>query len=541
MNQRSKFLIISTLLLLFNSCARVGTPTGGPEDETPPELIVSNPENGTTNFAGNIIQLTFDERIITRSIETDLILTPKPEGTFRARVNKNILSLTFTEPFRENTTYNLSFGSTIQDITNNNPAEGVVLSFSTGDYIDSLSIQGKVLNLYNQEPIENLLVSLYSEDDSLDVLSGPASYYNRTDSAGNYRFTNLPHGKFRVYATRDKNNNSQADSENEKYGFYKDTLSLSSPASNIDFTVQSLNTSQLRTVFTRTYGTYYDISFNKAVTNFQILEGPEILYDQPEDDKIRFYPYQQSLGDTTQIIYSVRDSLQTTFRDTVGVYFSESKLDRPQFSLEVSPNENQIPPNDTITIAFNKPVIDFNLDSIYFQLDSLNQVPIDPNTVIWNTLNTELKFPIDIVSLLNQSESPNIAMTLGTGTFISADSDSSVQQTKPLSLLTLDDSAIIGGTVQSQDSDIIIQLLDSRTLEVVRSTTDKNFNFQYLSAGRYMVRVIKDINSNGKWDTGNILDWQIPEPVKFYYDDFYKTKVIEVRKNWEQTDINIFF
>ena len=40
---------------------------------------------------------------------------------------------------------------------------------------------------------------------------------------------------------------------------------------------------------------------------------------------------------------------------------------------------------------------------------------------------------------------------------------------------------------------------------------------------------------------GNILKWEDPEPVKFYFDEFYKTKVIEIRKNWEQTDANIFF
>ncbi|MBO3698758.1 Ig-like domain-containing protein [Roseivirga sp. E12] len=538
---RTRTALSLILLLFIGSCARVGAPTGGPEDETPPVLISSTPEAGTTNFEGQTIQLSFDERIITRSIETDLIITPKPAGTYRARVNKNVLSLSFTEPFQENTTYNLSFGSTIQDITNNNPAEGINLSFSTGEYIDSLTIAGKVLNLYTQDPIENLLVSLYSESDSLDILTGPASYYSRTDSAGNYNFRNLPSGQFRVYAVRDKNNNSQADSESELYGFYPDTLSLSSSLTNIDFTIQSLNTERIRTVSARNFGIYYDISFNKSVSNFEIVEGEDLIYSIPEASKVRFYPMDRPTSDTTQLIFSVKDSLNSVFLDTVQVSFNESRLDPAAFSFEVSPSTNQLPPKDTISISFNKPVLQFNADSLYYQLDSTTTHQIDPTLISWDKLNTQASFPIDIVELLNRVSSPNIFLVFKTGAFISADNDTSIQQDKSISLLTTDDSAVIGGSVVSDHEQIIVQLLDSRTHDVVRTSNSKEFLFTYLSAGRYMIRVIKDINGNGKWDIGNLLNWESPEPAKFYFDDFYKTKFIEVRKNWEQTDVNVFF
>ena len=542
MNSASRYLIVYLLpLALLASCARVGTPTGGPEDETPPMLLKSIPADGTTGFNGNTILLTFDERIVTNSLETDFILTPKPSGTFRARVNKNVLSLSFTEPFNENTTYSLSFGNTIQDITNDNPADGINLSFSTGDYIDSLSIQGQVLNLYSQEPIENLLVSLYSEQDSLDILSGPASYYSRTDSAGIYKFRNLPNGNFRVYAVRDKNKNSQADSDKEAYGFYGDTLVLANAINDINFSVQNLNTDNIRTVSARGFGVYFDLAFNKAISNFEMLEDEDLIYDQPESKTIRFYRMDRPYSDTTQVIYSVKDSIGTVYRDTVGVYFNESKLDPLPFSFQLTPSGEFIAPNDSLKITFNKPVISVNIDSLSIQVDSLNTIPLKENFISWNKLNTELSYPLDLVSLLNQTSSKTISIALRTGAFISADGDSSIVQTKNLSLLTTEDSAIIGGTVQSNSANIIVQLLDARTLKVVRSSTSKNFLFPYLPAGRYMIRIVKDLNNNGKWDTGNILKWEDPEPVKFYFDEFYKTKVIEVRKNWEQTDANIFF
>ncbi len=538
---RRYFIVYLLPLAMLASCARVGTPTGGPEDETPPTLLKSTPADGTTGFNDNTILLTFDERIVTNSLETDLILTPKPSGTFRARINKNVLSLAFTEPFLENTTYSLNFGNTIQDITNNNPADGINLSFSTGDYIDSLSIQGQVLNLYTQEPIQNLLVSLYSEQDSLDILSGPASYYSRTDSAGIYNFRNLPNGNFRVYAVRDKNKNSQADSDKEAYGFYADTLTLTTSLNNINFTVQNLNTDNIRTVSARGFGVYFDLAFNKPISDFRVQKGDDWIYDQPESKTIRFYPMDRPSSDTTQVIYSVKDSIGTVFSDTVGVYFNESKLDPLPFSFQISPPGEFIAPNDSLKIAFNKPVIHLNTDSLYIELDSLTTIPLKENLISWNKLKTQLSYPLELLSLFSQTSSKTISIALRTGAFISADGDSSIIQAKNLSLLTTDDSAIIGGSVQSNSPNIIVQLLDARTLKVVRSSTSKNFLFPYLPGGRYMIRVIKDLNKNGKWDTGNILKWENPEPVKFYFDEFYQTKVIEVRKNWEQTDANIFF
>ena len=139
--------IILALISFIVGCANISTPQGGPEDETPPVLLSSVPEQGQTNYQGQSIFLTFDEWVNTKNIETDIIITPRVTGSFKTRVKKNTVELSFFEPFRENTTYSVGFGSTIQDITNNNPAQNLNLSFSTGAYIDSLTISGNVKTL----------------------------------------------------------------------------------------------------------------------------------------------------------------------------------------------------------------------------------------------------------------------------------------------------------------------------------------------------------------------------------------------------------
>ena len=94
-----KKLFTLLLLAFLASCARIDTPIGGPEDKTPPTFLVSTPPNQSTNFAGQVINLTFDEWITTKNIESDLIITPKIETGFKPRIKKQQLQLLFNKPF----------------------------------------------------------------------------------------------------------------------------------------------------------------------------------------------------------------------------------------------------------------------------------------------------------------------------------------------------------------------------------------------------------------------------------------------------------
>ncbi|MFY0591674.1 Ig-like domain-containing protein [Roseivirga sp.] len=534
------FCSFTLLSLAIFSCARIISPTGGPEDEEGPDLISSTPAPGETNFKGQTLKFSFSERVQARSLETDIVITPKPEGSFKSRINKNVVELTFFEPFKDSTTYSINFASSVQDVTNNNPADGVGLSFSTGPYIDSLSISGNIVNLYNQEPVENALVSLYQLQDSLNIIDGAASYYSKTDSVGNYSFNNLPSGEFRVYAVRDKNSNGIADTEKEKYGFYADTLMLNTSLSNIDMTLQNLNTEKLKTTSARPFGTYYDISFNKSITGFEVMNLEDLDFHFFSDEKIRFYNTSEVFGDTTDLIFSAIDSLNQALLDTAKFYFSESKLSKTSLSLQFEPRTEGILEEDTIKLIFNKPIAKVNFDSLSFIKDSLNVIPIDTSLLKWNIYQTELSIPLSADKLLGNG-SQSAALNIKAAAFISVDQDSSKSQQRSITRLKAEDTAMISGTVSTNVDKVIVQLLDSRSRKIIRESRLKNFVFEFLPAGRYEVRVIKDLNANGKWDIGNILTNQPSEPAKFYFDDFYNTKVIEVRKNWEQTDVNINF
>lgn len=77
---------------------------------------------------------------------------------------------------------------------------------------------------------------------------------------------------------------------------------------------------------------------------------------------------------------------------------------------------------------------------------------------------------------------------------------------------------------------LIIQLLDAKgsmLREKVAGLGSKQIEFAFLVPQKYQVKVIHDVNLNGKWDTGIYLESIQPERV-YIYD-----KVMELRANWD--------
>jgi uncharacterized protein (DUF2141 family) len=55
---------------------------------------------------------------------------------------------------------------------------------------------------------------------------------------------------------------------------------------------------------------------------------------------------------------------------------------------------------------------------------------------------------------------------------------------------------------------------------------DGKLEFPLLEASTYRIRVIYDLNGNGKWDTGDFDSGLQPEPVSYYPQD------LEIRAGW---------
>jgi hypothetical protein len=216
---KQPYLLFAAIIFITLSCAKIVTPTGGPKDVAPPQIKTSKPENYATNFKSKEVVVTFDEFIQLKDVNKSLIISPPLEEKPMVRVKGKSLVIRFESELKDSTTYNLYFGESLQDFNEGNPYKNFQYVLSTGSFIDSLSIEGSVLNSADLLPVEDVYVMLYSEvSDSVPYKQIP-EYISKTDKKGFFRINNIRNTSFKIFALKDGNNNYLFDINSEPIGF----------------------------------------------------------------------------------------------------------------------------------------------------------------------------------------------------------------------------------------------------------------------------------------------------------------------------------
>jgi hypothetical protein len=221
----SLIVVAGLLFLLFQGCAKVGNPTGGPKDVNPPKYLVGVPENRSTNFTGEEIDITFDEYIQLKDQNKEFIISPPQKEKPVIRVRDKSVRVTLNNELLPQTTYTMNFGNSISDLNESNVLPDFEFVFSTGNQIDSLSVTGKVLDAFNHKPEskEGIMVMLYENlSDSAPLIEIPR-YYGRANKNGLFSVNNIHPGTFRIIALKDENSNLRYDPGLESVAFL-DTL-----------------------------------------------------------------------------------------------------------------------------------------------------------------------------------------------------------------------------------------------------------------------------------------------------------------------------
>ena len=221
------FLLLAVLLIV--SCAKVGSPYGGPIDEDPPKVVKAVPPNKSTRFVPKkSIVITFDEYIKLEDIFNELIISPPLEDRVIAMVkgNKVVIELPKDAQF-DTTTYTISFGNSITDNNEGNILENYSYVFSLKAYLDSMSVEGRVVNSFDHKPSEErFLVMLYKNlNDSAPLLERP-KYIDRTDAEGYFNIEHVEITTYRLFALKDANSNLIFDLPDETIAFSDSLLEL---------------------------------------------------------------------------------------------------------------------------------------------------------------------------------------------------------------------------------------------------------------------------------------------------------------------------
>lgn len=207
---RKGFILTIIVLILVSAfwisvptgCANMIPPSGGPRDTIPPVLVKATPPDSTINFKGDRIILTFDEDLDDpKDQQNNIIFTPSFDVNPEVTTKGKMLTVKFRDTMlRPNTTYVINFGNSIVDVTEANAVKNFTYTFSTGPYLDSLEISGKILLAENGGVDTTLNVALYKDLRDSAIVNRNPQYVVRLDHNGNFRFRNLPKDTFAIYA-----------------------------------------------------------------------------------------------------------------------------------------------------------------------------------------------------------------------------------------------------------------------------------------------------------------------------------------------------
>ena len=233
-------LAIAAFLLLFLACARIGTPDGGPYDETPPKVVRTSPKFGAANEKHvKKVTIEFDEMVKIDNASEKVVISPPQIQQPETEANGRRITVTLMDTLKPDMTYTIDFADAIVDNNEDNPYGDYAFTFSTGVSVDTFQVSGHVLNAENLEPIKGMLVGLYKigegeEGDSIKELpdsvfrTTPFERISRTDSRGHFIVKGLSPGQYRAFALKDLNQNYVYDQRAEMVAFSDRILSTSS-------------------------------------------------------------------------------------------------------------------------------------------------------------------------------------------------------------------------------------------------------------------------------------------------------------------------
>lgn len=514
-------LIYLAIAFLLVSCAQQRTPSGGDRDVTPPEIVFASPEPMSTGFTAQRIEIEFDEFVQLKGVRDQVLISPPlskaPEITLRG--GKRVIIDFGDEILRDNTTYTINFGEAIKDNNEGNILMENVFLFSTGDYIDTLSMQGQLLRARYNTPCIGCLAMLFPNLPDSVVLEDRPYYVARSDAEGDFLISNLAPGEYRLFALEDLDADLRIDA-NETMAFY-DGLVSPSPADSSNRHLRLFSPSQefvgikdrdwsddARSLILVTVGLDSIPKLQQSVVGR--LEYVEQLHQR--NDSLRYW-FDSSMEDLDELVLDLDGILDTI---SVGRNKDERAI---------------IPQTVLADIAHLEAPLTLYLERPYARIDTgLIRIEKDSLAIEWSvdsSMNSRMKIMIDA----EWGEGEFYTLTILPGAIqdiFGVQNDSLLTivrcpEDRTFGILTLDLNF-----PESGDS-MHVELLNKSNVILQSCVVQESqkWTLPYLRPADYFLRVYVDQNGDGAWTTGDFQSNQQPEPV------YMRTEPISVRANWE--------
>ena len=519
-------LIAVFLLMLVVQCAKKGTPTGGPKDETPPVLVRAEPPNYTTNFDRKEIRIYFDEYIKLKDLNKNLIVSPPMKTpaliTPMGGASKYI-DIEIQDTLLPNTTYVFNFGESVVDNNENNPFSFFKYVFSTGDYIDSLTVTGVIRDALLNKPDNYVTVMLYEADttytDSLIFKEVPRYVTNTLDSTVVFELTNIKAGRYKLAALKDEAGNYTFQPDKDKVAFYDGFIDV--PTDSI-YVLRLFNEELPAKAGRPKQAKAQRIAIPYTGNPDSI--GVSLISQKPEG----FDSFISNVKTQDSLQYWYKPQVET---DSLIFEFKTAKIDTGYIRLRRSLKKDSLQISQlgsTLTLEeamlFNSTIPLVSVDTSKISISRKDSTLVDKFkvTLLPETLEMQIKF--------KTAELENYEITMlpqALTDFYGTQTDTLRFKVNTKEYADYGDFSL---TLQNAaDVQHIVQLVNEKgevNREIIGKKGTTIFEFDRIEPGNYFARIIVDLNANGRFDTGNFLEQKQPEEVIYYPD------ALDIRSNF---------
>lgn len=552
---KSNYFFLLFLIFIY-SCANIAPPSGGEPDRTPPEIVGHYPQNYTTNFQDNIIEMEFNRYLDKSGFARNLSFSP--DVNYKIIWSGKTAKVEFADKLKENTTYTMNIGTDYRDYYKAvEPTESFSLVFSTGSVIDSGQINGIVYG----EDIKNAFVYAYNienmNSDTFDLRNSKSDYRAQLGSSGEFSIKGLKDGKYRVIAVTDEFQDAVYNEGVDRFG-----------AANNDVEIIDSQSPYLQVVLGPSIDRIppemiFAESYNSNLINLKMSEKIEIssvdnssfeLFDE-NNRKYQIISAFVNPIERMNIKIISKVKLDTTFKFTLRAKdngaltlqdSSSNKISEDANSIEFKSIEGAevIPKLDSLFLkdstinflqgndiyfALNYPLQDLQ-NSITYRLYSLNDSVkykmelIRVNDVFWK-FNFLEELPFDNWMRLELE----IEKAIGMNQIAMADTSIKID----FKTFDRSDLSSISGTISSQYCENLILIAKGKANTYKAIPTNLKWEFNGITPGVYQFEAFCDKNGNNMYDFGQSFPYEYSETI------IPMSGEVSARPRWSMEDIKL--
>lgn len=505
---------IGGLAFLMAGCATPIQPTGGPADTTGPTVTETYPKTGTINFDGDYVEFDFSKFVNRGTFQQALSVDPDIGLQYKIDWGHKSVKVKFKNKLPDSTTVIFTLGTNFTDYHGNKMAKPFTLALSTGPTIDKGKIKGKVINAETGKGMKGQTILLYRQPYDL---SKRASYIAETDTSGTFEFTYLKKSKYLAFWLEDRNRNKiwdrsienaqpfdkqYVDLTNDTLGtlgnIYIATIDTVSPSLQ---GIGVLSTNRLRLRFSENI----KMSDSTRIAVTDTLGNPFCeavpLYIDPKQQYLLYAYAAKALDPKSSYrlhFQDITDDAGNPLLKQKETFNGSSQKDTTSVKIIEIASGKSLYPNEPLKVTYAniiagtpvadslKVVVNTKLIAPWPRARAINnQLYVYPDS-LWDS-NSKYQFRLYQPS---------------TGTSIKDEpkiwSDNSMSG---ISIVLPDSNALYDVNISNEEYHI-------KKDTVITKTTD----FKGLPPVKYVVRVYKDVNRNGKWDRGKVEPFVAPEP-----------------------------